>query len=123
MAEIIKMPENSELNVDERVLTEVVEEILAEKGKEEILGTGFFWLAVHLYREKMNINKLNETQVNQLHRKITPVLIKIFREKHRAISGVKYADEESAPDRTTPRWLKEEIAREGRTESPPRFTI
>lgn len=87
MGELIKTPEIKNFSLNEIALSEVVEEMLSERGKDKILDAVFFWNAVHLYRERMGFKGLNEDEIIELKRQITPSLIKIFKEKHRAFSA------------------------------------
>jgi hypothetical protein len=71
--------------VDEVVLREVVNEMLAEEGRRGKIRDGFLWRAILLYNEKIGVTIKDEERVKKFCKEVKPVLLKILNE-----SEVKY---------------------------------
>lgn len=120
MAEILKTPERGEIIINEAILSEVVDKMLAEKDQGEILTKAFFWRAIYLYCEEMKY-KLDETQMSNFYHEIGPVLVRIFKAKHRSCVGLTYAKEESPATEPASRYLEAERRLEDLNDRGPRL--
>ena len=118
---MLKTPERGEFEVDEIALAEVVDEMLGKKNQERILNKASFWRAIYLYCDKKHLNNLEEAQAGDLYRRITPILIKVFKNIQPSFKGVTYDQAESEKIGQVSRYLAAERRLEDLNDRGPRL--
>ncbi|MEI6597228.1 MAG: hypothetical protein WCL13_03440 [bacterium] len=78
---------NSSVNkIDEEVLHEVINEMLAEKDSQSVIRDSFLWRVILLYNEKIGVTIKNENEMKEFYEKIRPILLSLLEKK----AGTKY---------------------------------
>ena len=120
MRENLEMPKIKEFTVDEKVLYEAIDEILAEAGRDKKaeLTEGFFWRVILLYCQKTGEKMPGSEEIGQFYAKIRPIITKALDEKGKPYeSGEKIQEKEisknnkfkpkSRPDKKYRDWVTE----------------